>query len=188
MIRKGLILTREKTKVSRIVLPAMLSLRAKLTDRSLIEDLGRAAGIPLPPPLSITQGSEVWIAWMAPDELLIFCPDARKDSLIGALRAASDGADVLITDVSDMRIGFDLAGGPLREVLARVTPANTSAKALPVGCFRRSKIGQVAAAFWLSAPGQAHVIAFRSVADYVEDVLKTAAAHAEPLGVHHAIN
>ena len=42
------------TKVSRIVLPAMLSLRAKLTDRSLIEDLSRAAGTPLPGVLLIT--------------------------------------------------------------------------------------------------------------------------------------
>jgi sarcosine oxidase, subunit gamma len=188
MIPRGPTLTRERCKVTRVALPGMLALRANLADRSLMEDLGRAAGQTVPPALTISQGGEVSIAWMAPDEVLIFCPESRKESLIASLRAVSDGAEVLITDVSDMRIGFELQGGPLREILARITPADVSAKALPVGRFRRSKIGQVAAAFWLSGEDRAHVIAFRSVADYVEDVLKNAAGHAAPLGIHHATN
>ncbi|MEO8531584.1 MAG: sarcosine oxidase subunit gamma family protein [Deltaproteobacteria bacterium] len=175
-----------KTDVSRATPRAMLSLRSRRFDTSLKDDLTRATMVAFPAPLTISQTGEIAIAWMATDELLILCPEERRDVLVASIKGASDGADLLITDVSDIRMQFTLSGGPLREVLARITPADVSQSALPVGMFRRSMIGQIAAAFWFSAPNQAQVLCFRSVGDYVEDVLKNAAAYATPLGLYES--
>lgn len=162
----------------------MLSLRSRRFEHSLKDDMARVIMVDFPQPLQIAQGSDVALSWMAPDELLLLCPDHRTDQMRAALGELAGGTDVLITDVSDMRVRFSLSGQPLREVLARLTPADVSSEALPIGMFRRSRIGQVAAAFWLSADDQADVLCFRSVADYVEDVLTSAAAYAEPLGLY----
>ena len=92
--------------------------------------------------------------------------------------------DLLITDVSDIRVQFTLTGGPVREVLARLTPADVAPKALPSGMFRRSRLGQAAAAFWLSEAGEAHILCFRSVSDYMADLLQNAAKYAVPIGLY----
>jgi sarcosine oxidase subunit gamma len=163
---------------------AMLSLRADLNDRSLVEDISRAAITPVPAPMMVSESAEVTLAWMAPDELLILCLAGRKDTLVSSIRGGSDGANLLLTDVSDMRERFALTGGQVREVLARLTPADVSPRALPVGMIRRTRIGQVSAAFWLRGEDEAQLLCFRSVGDYVETLLTTTVAHASPIGLY----
>ena len=90
----------------------------------------------------------------------------------------------LVTDVSDARAMFELRGGGLRDVLAKLTPADMSAAALPPGELRRSRLAQVPAAFWLRSETAAQVICFRSVARYVFDLLKTAAQPGSAVGFH----
>ena len=173
-----------KHKLTRLEPDAMISFRARKFDKSLKDDIKRVALCDFPADHRITLGNEVAIAWMAPDEILLFCPAARRDTLIGSLKAASDGADVMVTDVSDARCHFELTGPNVREVLARLSPADVSPGTLPVGTFRRSRVGQVAAAFWLSDETTLNLIAYRSVADYIADILGFAAAHATPLDLY----
>ena len=172
-----------KHKVTRLEPDAMISFRARTFDKSLKDDISRVALCDVPADHRMTIGNEVAIAWMAPDEILLFCPATRRDALMGALKAASDGADVMVTDVSDARCHFALTGPNVREVMARLTPADVSPGALPVGTFRRSRVGQVAAAFWLSDEETINLLAYRSVADYVSEVLSFAAQHAAPLAL-----
>ncbi|MCR8725680.1 sarcosine oxidase subunit gamma [Frigidibacter sp. ROC022] len=125
-------------------------------------------------------GQPVEIAWMAPDEWLIFCPRDTAADLVAALDKALDGLHHLALDVSDTRLRFDLHGAAVREVLAKLTPADMAA--LPLAEMRRTRLGQVAAGIWLSAEDRAHVIAFRSVGDYVFTALCHAARPGSEVG------
>jgi sarcosine oxidase, subunit gamma len=121
--------------------------------------------------------------WMAPDEVLVLVPADRRAEALARLREAAKGRHMLVEDVSDMRAGLVLEGAAVRDVLARVTPADVSPAALPPGRVRRTRVGQVAAALWLPEEGRAEVLCSRSVAGYVFALLEDAAA-SEPLGLH----
>lgn len=73
--------------------------------------------------------------------------------------------------------GAPEAGGTdVRETLAKLSPADLHPDSLLPGRLRRTRLAQVPAAFWLDEAGVAHVIAFRSVSEYVFGLLKTAAS------------
>jgi sarcosine oxidase subunit gamma len=114
---------------------------------------------------------------MSPDEVLLLCD---YDAVDGALERVSDhlhGQHVLVADVSDARVALRLSGpgSAVRETLAKLTPADMRARAFPVGKLRRTHLSQVPAAIWFEDDGTAIVLAFRSVADYVFDLLSNAA-------------
>jgi sarcosine oxidase subunit gamma len=111
---------------------------------------------------------------MAPDEfLLLTAADAAPD-LLERLRSALDGRHALVADVSDMRAMLRIEGEGARDVLSKLTPADMSPRGLPTGRVRRTRVGQAAAAIWLDETG-ATLICFRSVADYMFDLLADAA-------------
>ena len=154
----------------------MVSLRAAPSDPALAAALRRIGGPPLPEPRRITEAGPLALAWMSPDEWLLLCPPARAAPLAAELDAALEGHHHLVLDVSDMRATFTLKGAHLRDVLARLTPADLAPGALGPGEMRRSRLAQIAAAFWFSAPDEISLICFRSVADYAFAVLASAAA------------
>ncbi len=97
-------------------------------------------------------------------------------------RTALEGQHFLAADVSDARAVFTLEGPGIRDMLAKLCPADLSPDALPTGEFRRSHLGQVAAAFWLESESKATVVCFRSVAQYMFDLLSKAAEPGSELG------
>ena len=112
------------------------------------------------------------VAWMAPDELLILCDYAQADRVVIELTQTLEGVHHLAVNVSDARAVFTLTGTGIRDTLGKVTPADLGALA-PLE-FRRSRIAQIPAAFWIDET-QATVICFRSVAQYAFDLLSNAA-------------
>jgi len=60
-----------------------------------------------------------------------------------------------------------------------------SAEAFGAGDFRRTRMAQIAAAFWMPAEGEARIVCFRSVAEYAFNLLKDAAAPGGEVG-HYA--
>jgi len=78
-------------------------------------------------------------------------------------------------DVSDARAVFDLSGPRARDVLAKLCPVDLSQDTFTVGMFRRTRMAQVPAAFWLRGPETFRIVCFRSQAQYVFDLLKVAA-------------
>lgn len=115
------------------------------------------------------------LAWMAPDELLMFCAPrvvAERLEQIGEMLAETHH---LAADVSDMRVVFVLEGAALSPVLAKLTPADMARDVFVPGTFRRTRLAQVPAALWCTAPARAEVFCFRSVAGYVFDLLCNAA-------------
>jgi sarcosine oxidase subunit gamma len=117
------------------------------------------------------------VGWMSPDELLMLCDYGTADAQVAQIEGAMGDAHHLAVNVSDARAMFTLTGAEadLRATLSKLTPADLRPSRLPVGELRRTRLAQVPAAFWFEAPGTVHVICFRSVAQYVFDLLKTAA-------------
>ncbi len=154
----------------------MVTLRADLRDPSVVEALG-AAGVEVPARGMLTKSGDVSTLWMSPDELMILSPHGAAAGHVAALNTALGIKHGLVVNVSDARSVFRLtgSGSAIREVLAKLSPADLRASALRVGQVRRSRVAQVPAAFWFASEEEAHLICFRSVGDYVFGLFRTAA-------------
>jgi len=76
--------------------------------------------------------------------------------------------------VKSARAVFRITGKGAREVLAKGAPVDLSKDAFGPGQIRRTRLGQVACAFWMSGEDQFDLICFGSVSEFVFDWLSTA--------------
>lgn len=149
----------------------MISLRAKADVTGLAEAIKAATGCDLPGPRQILRKGKKSAGWMSPDEYLLMMPIAQAGAALATVQAALAGQHHLAVDISGARAVFTI-DAHARSVLAKLSP--TDFAALPQGELRRTRLAQVAAAFWLDGEG-ATVICFASVAQYVFDLLCNAA-------------
>ncbi len=156
-------------------LVGMVTLRGDFTSDSLAKAVKSAVGLALPAARQVKQGAKGGVAWMSPDELLLFCEYDNADALVAKLEKALAGEHFLAVNVSDARASFTLTGAGVREVIAKGSPADLSPEAFRQGEIRRSRLGQVAVAFWLSGPDTMELVCFRSVGSFVYDWLCVAA-------------
>jgi sarcosine oxidase subunit gamma len=120
---------------------------------------------------------------MSPDELLVRVPYAAVEDKLAAMTKTLGTSHALAVNVSDARAVFRVSGAHAREVLAKLAPVDLSEEAFKAGDFRRTRLAQVAAAFWMEEGGSFRVVCFRSVADYVFKLLKVAAQRGSEVGV-----
>ena len=153
----------------------MITVKGDLSDKEFRKACTGVTGTDFPDQRRVAQSGDMALGWMAPDEVLIMVPRAGVSGALAALESALAGTHHLAVDVSDARAVIGLEGPAVREGLARLTPADLHPAGLPTGELRRTRIGQVAAAFWLKDAASAEVICFRSVAAYVFDLLANAA-------------
>ncbi len=159
----------------------MITLKGDLDHASFAKACKAATGLAVPNARQVTSTGDMAVAWMAPDEVIILVPRADVPTALAKVDKALAGSHYLAVDVSDARAVIAVEGAGVREVLARLTPADMHPDALPAGEIRRTRLGQVAAAFWLQGAETAEVICFRSFAAYVFDLLANAASGA-PVG------
>ena len=161
----------------------MVTVRAELSDGAVRAALA-STGVDVPDQGELTWSDEGGTLWMSPDEVLVLCAAEDAAGRAAALTRALDGSHALVVDVSQARIAIRVTGRDalVREVLAKLSPADLRASALPPGRVRRTRLGQVAAAFWFPSEGEAMLICFRSVADYVFALLSNAAAPESDVG------
>ncbi|WP_425101292.1 sarcosine oxidase subunit gamma [Tropicibacter sp. S64] len=162
-------------KIEEIGPLGMITLRGDLASHDMTHALSGVTGAALPQTRRASVDGDRAVLWMSPDELLVLCPYADVTGAVDTLGQALAGSHSLVANVSDARAVFRLTGGNIREVLAKISPADLSPEGLPVGEVKRTRFAQVAAAFWLTSEEEATVICFRSVADYTFALLKTAA-------------
>ncbi len=148
----------------------MVTLKADLT-KATRAAIKKALGIAVPAPRKIANG----VAWMAPDELLILVPQGQTPQQVIDRLTAEIKAPILAVDVSDARAVFTLKGNNAREVLAKGAPVDLSPEAFKQGDFRRTRLGQVAVAFWLEAEDEISLICFASLKPFMFDWLVNAA-------------
>jgi sarcosine oxidase subunit gamma len=156
-------------------LRGMVTLRTDLAEAA--GAVKKVTGASMPDRRAISAGKAAMVAWMSPDELLILCDQGAADGIVADLGAALKGTHHLAVNVSDARAMFILTGerGALRDVLAKITPADMAA--LAPGEMRRTRLQQVPAAIWFESETEARVVCFRSVAQYVFDLLALSAAN-----------
>lgn len=162
----------------------MVTLRGDLSSPALQAAVTDLAGVRMPGQRGANTDGDSGLLWMSPDELLILTSYRQAGPAVARLEQALAGQHVMAVNVSDSRALFRLRGSQLRDVLAKVTPIDASAEALPVGELRRTRFAQAAAGVWLTDAGTAQVFCFRSVADYMFDLLKTVAHPNSAVGFH----
>ena len=156
-------------------LQGMITLRGDLSGKVLQKVCTKVTGLSFPAQRKADVVGDKGLCWMAPDEVLVLMP---HDQVSGALAAIDDGLKgqhYLAENVSDARALLTVQGPYAREVMAKLTPVDLHPDSFGPGDFRRSKLGQVAAAFWMRDDETFCVICFRSVAEYVFGLLANGA-------------
>ena len=161
-------------------LRGMVTLRGDLASARMKKAVKGVAGTAVPGPRQSLGDGTRGVLWMSPDELLVLVPHAEADAAAEALSRALTGEHHLAANVSDARATFRLEGDGIREVLARLTPADVHPASLAPGEVRRTRLAQVAVAFRFLSETEAELICFRSVAKYVFDALANAAGTGAP--------
>ena len=156
-------------------LQGMISLRGDWADKALIKACENVTGASMPNPRQMSVNGANGFGWMAEDEALLLVPHADVSAGLETITKAMLEKHFLASNVSDARAHIVVSGPFADEVIAKLAPADLHPDSFQVGDFRRSRIGQVAAAFWKADAETFHVICFRSVADYAFDLLAASA-------------
>lgn len=167
-------------EIEEMGLRGMITLRGDLSSGTIAKAATAASGTEVPGQRGIGWDGEKGLAWMSPDELLLILPHAEVAETLQRIGTALKGQHHLAVDVSDARAMFRLSGAGVREVIAKLCPVDMAAFA--PGEIRRTRMAQVPAAIWMADDRTAHVICFRSVAQYVFDLLKGAAEPGSEVG------
>ncbi|MGJ8584813.1 MAG: sarcosine oxidase subunit gamma [Marinosulfonomonas sp.] len=161
--------------VTRVSETGMVSVRGDFSDAKFKKAIKASTGLPVPERGAILHNKKASLAWMSPDEVLILSDYETARGQVTELGKALAGSHHLVANVSDARAMFTVKGDRAREILAKLSPADVTEVGFGPGQMRRSRMAQVAAAFWITADGTVNVVCFRSVGAYVFDLLKHAA-------------
>jgi sarcosine oxidase, subunit gamma len=111
-----------------------IDLRGDPQDRAFMAAAGRVLDLLLPSePCTAAARDQIDALWLGPDEWLVTCPASEVARLHGALREALAEVHAAVTDLTDGRVAFRLAGPSARDVLAKGCPLNLHPRAFPPG-------------------------------------------------------
>jgi sarcosine oxidase subunit gamma len=170
-------------EISEMGAVGMITLRGDLAAKALQKAAVAAAGVNVPDQRHCLTEGDGGMAWMSPDELLIICAYADVHAKLDDLTEKLTGQHALAVNVSDARALLEVRGPRAREVMAKLVPVDLAPGQFTPGMFRRTRLAQVPAAFWMSEEDVFHIVCFRSVAQYVFDVLSVAAQPGSEVGV-----
>lgn len=158
----------------------MVTIRGDFASAAFAAAIEKTCGGPIPAQRKF-EGS---LGWMSPDELLWTGDYADAPRIVSDLTAELAGQHHLAVNVSDARAVFRLTGQGARELIAKGAPVDMSPAAFRPGDLRRSHIGQVAAAFWMSEESSLTLVCFRSFAGYMFDWLSASAKDGATPGLY----
>ena len=167
-------------------LHGMITIRGDFSSKKFSDALKSVVGCGVPEIRKIIDGHDGrQVAWMSPDELLLLTAYETVTADVDALNAALGEEHALVVNVSDARAVFTITGDHAREVIAKIAPVDLSVDAFAKGDFRRTRFAQVPAAFWLVDANAFKVVCFRSVAQYMFDLLSTTAQPGSEVGIYN---
>jgi len=169
-------------KVAEAGLKGMVTFRGDLGNAKIKSAIKAVTGAAVPKQRAVTTAGGKGVAWMSPDELLLMVPHAEADATVEALAKALKGQHFMAENVSDARAVFTVTGAHAREVIGKLAPVDMSR--FEAGEIRRTRIAQVAAAFWMAEDGTITVVCFRSGAEYMFGTLSVAAQAGSEVGVY----
>ncbi|PSL21696.1 sarcosine oxidase subunit gamma [Shimia abyssi] len=153
----------------------MITVRGDLASAAMVKAISTELGAEMPAVNKVSFGTKGHVAWMSPDELLVVVAYEDANATCAALNTALADQHVLVVNVSDARAVFRISGDGAREVLAKLAPVDLSKDAFGTGDFRRTRLAQVAGAFWMNTDESLEIVCFRSVAQYVFDLFRVSA-------------
>ena len=156
-------------------LRGMITLRGDLSDKGLRSVCKSLTGVAFPEQGKANVDGEKGLCWMSPDEVLVLLSYGEVGDAVVAIDKALKGKHYLAENVSDARALIHVEGAFAREVMAKLAPVDLHPDTFGPGDFRRTRLGQVAAAFWMRDEDTFAVICFRSVAEYAFDLLAESA-------------
>ena len=163
-------------------LRGMITLRGDLAFSKLKSICTGLTGVDFPASGQANCVGDKGLCWMSPDEILILVPYTEVGAALDIIARGMKKKHHLAENVSDARALITVEGAYAREVIAKLAPVDLHPDAFQPGSFRRSHLGQAAAAFWMRDADTIELICFRSVAEYVFDLLADA-AKAGPVGL-----
>lgn len=167
----------ELAQVTRHAARGMITFRGDLAAAKVKKMVKDVTGQTMPKAGEMRGTGDTGVAWMSPDELLLMVAYDDVAATLDKIASALPGVHHLAVDVSDARAVFTLQGPDARQVLSRLCPVDLHADSFELGQFRRTRMAQIAAAFWCH-DGGFDVVCFRSVGDYAERLLRNAATGA----------
>ena len=162
----------------------MITIRGDLSAAAFKKAVKAATGLAVPALRKVVSGEGRSLVWMSPDELLLVCDYAESAAMAAAITEAMGDAHHMAVDVSDARCVFSVTGAGARELIAKGAPVDMSPDAIGAGDIRRTRLGQVAAAFWVDDADEITLVCFRSLGQYVFDWLKASAADGARPGLY----
>lgn len=156
-------------------LQGMIILRGDLADKKLRTVCTGLSGVGFPAQGQAKSEGKKGLCWMSPDEILVLVPYDEVAAAIASIDKALTGTHYLAENVSDARAVLIVEGAFCREVIAKLAPVDLHPDTFKPGDFRRTRLGQVAAAFWMRDEDTFQVICFRSVAEYTFNLLAASA-------------
>ncbi len=165
----------------------MITLKADLADPTIATAVQMAVGVETPAPRRCHASGESGAVWMAPDELLLLAPVGEVGAKIRLIEETAV-AGAIAVDVSDARAVLQLAGPGARETLAKVAPIDLHPSAFGLGDARRTRIGHVPGMIVQTSatPETFEIYCFRSVADYMWDLLSVSSEPSGRIGLFSA--
>lgn len=163
-------------------LQGMITLRADMKDKAVKKAIAAATKVEMPGPGQANGVGDRGLCWMSPDEFLLLCPYDTVAADLARIQTALAKTHALAVDVSDARALFRVSGPAARDVMAKLAPVDLSPAVFQPGMFRRTRLAQVAAAFWMPNADTFQIVCFRSHAQYMFDLLKTAARKGSKVG------
>jgi len=163
-------------------LTGMITLRGDLASDKLAAAVLATTGAAIPAVRRIETGASGKAAWMSPDELLLIVAYDQAADVVAALDTALAGEFATAADVSDARMMVSINGALSKDVLAKLCPVDF--KAFAVGEVRRTRAAQVAAALWQDEENSWSLVCFRSVGQYVWDLLATVSQPGGEVGLY----
>ena len=164
----------------------MITLRCKHSEPALAGALA-ALTLDMPGQTGITHGRDRACGWMSPDEVLIILPYAEVAQALTVLEAKLAGVHHLAVDVSDARAVFTVTGSAAREIMAKLCPVDLAPGKFGPGQLRRTRLAQVAAAIWMVDATTFQIVCFRSVAQYVFDLLLVSCKPGSEIGLFDGV-
>ena len=156
-------------------LRGMIILRGDLSNGKVKAVCKAVSGVDFPGQSQVNCEGDKGLCWMSPDEVLVLVPYAEVAQAMAQIDKALAGQHYLAENVSDARAVLYVEGTFAREVMAKLAPVDLHPDSFKPGDFRRTRLGQVAAAFWMRDEDTFVVICFRSVADYTFKLLAASA-------------
>jgi sarcosine oxidase subunit gamma len=164
----------DQVKIIKLAAFGMITFKTSLSIEKVKAEIKSITGCQVPQPTQINSKKDFSVGWMSPDELAILVDTHLVESTIEALSRKLKNIHHLCVDVSDSRVAFQIVGNGWREVLAKGTPADISPRSFKTGDLRRSRIGNLAAAFWTVEINSVNLMCYRSVESFMCDWLENA--------------